>query len=596
MCLVSIQYSQLPRQVQSAEWSILVTYTVGEVTPRLESPLRSNLKKPPIPVRLAVVLLYGLAAAFGQGNSPGRDQRVITTIAGIDWVYPNPSPTPNDAPLGFIVSSAVHPNGDIYLADYLNRAVFRLTRSNVLTKVAGHGVGLIDSGYGGPAAAAGLGSVEGIAIDRSGNLYIGGEGVVRIVGTDGIITRFAGTGSTGFFGDGGLAVAARLSTISGICIDAAENVYLVDRENHRIRRVSQNGIITTVVGTGQAAFSGDGGRATGASINAPRSCAFDAEGDLFIADRLNHRIRRVSVDGTIRTVLEGTGQYDPTGLAFDPAGNLYVLANSNLARINRNGIITAPRFAFDFFIQSLAIEPSGDVIIWSGFRNKLVRLNPDGAPATELAGNGQFRFSGDGGPAVVATLTGGRTFGFASMTIDRAGNLYFGGYPESRVRRITPAGVVDTVAGNGNQGRDPIPPGIQATQIPLVPTGLAVSRAGELFVGEEGQNRIFRIGPDGGVVVLAEGIPMRGMAIDSRDNLFIADPFSNAVYRVTPTGEITRFAGTASGPGNETRLSSPQGIAVGPDDTVYIADTLNNRIRRIDAAGEISTFAGNGSS
>ena len=228
--------------------------------------------------------------------------------------------------------------------------------AQTITTVAGTGV-LGYSGNGGPATSAQLTFPSAVALDGAGNLFFTDASVVRRVNTSGIITTVAGNGTPGDGGDGGPATSAQLYTPYGMAVDRAGNLFIADQSSYRIRRVSTSGLITTVAGTGAAGFSGDGGAATSAQLNAPTGVALDGAGNLFIADYLNYRIRRVSTSGLITTVAgAGTQGFggdggaatsaqlnSPTGVAFDGAGNLFIADrdNNRVRRVAGAGVLAA---------------------------------------------------------------------------------------------------------------------------------------------------------------------------------------------------------------------------------------------------------------
>ncbi|MGH2768211.1 MAG: hypothetical protein ACRDIF_04545, partial [Actinomycetota bacterium] len=189
---------------------------------------------------------------------------------------------------------AVDSEGNIFIADTMNHRIRKVDSSGIITTVAGTGSAGY-SGDGGPATKARLYWPHDVAVDASGNLYIADSAnqVIRKVDPSGIITTVAGTGSAGYSGDGGPATGAKLNEPRGGAVDAAGNIYISDRRNHRIRKVDSSGIITTVAGTGSAGYGGDGGPATAAKLDGARGVGLDGSGNIYIADTGNHRIRRV---------------------------------------------------------------------------------------------------------------------------------------------------------------------------------------------------------------------------------------------------------------------------------------------------------------
>ena len=251
--------------------------------------------------------------------------------------------------MGNLNGVAVDTAGNFYVADPSSNTVRKVTTGGVITTAAGNAAygSPGSAGDGGQAASALLSQPTGVAVDAAGILYIADSGNNRIrrVAVDGTITTIVGSGTAAFSGDGGAGVSANLKNPRGVAADAAGNVYIADTGNHRVRKLSKDGTITTVAGNGTAAFSGDGGLATHASLNAPRAVAVDAAGNLYIADFANSRIRKVTLNGAIVTVA-GNGHfafagdggpgtsaplYFPTGLAVDAAGNVYIGDTQNNA-------------------------------------------------------------------------------------------------------------------------------------------------------------------------------------------------------------------------------------------------------------------------
>jgi uncharacterized protein (TIGR03437 family) len=337
-----------------------------------------------------------------------------------------------------------------------------------ISTVAGNGTAGF-SGDGGPSVNASLNYPGGVAVDTTGNLYIldSGNNRVRKV-ANGTISTFVGNGTAGFSGDGGQAINAALNMGSGntgpgrLCLDSQDNLYVTDYGNHRIRKITSAGIITTVAGNGQAAYNGDNILATAASLNNPLGVAVDASGNIYIADTFNYRIRKVTGDGTITTVVgNGTAGFsgdggsatsasidNPAGVAVNAAGTIFISdqANNRIRQI-AGGIITTiaddgnsgfagddgPASASEVYAPSaLALNGAGDLYI-PDTRNYRIRLLINGTIWT-MAGNGDAAFSGDSGPATQASLNLPR-----AVTVSPAGAVYIGDTLNNRVRLLTPA-------------------------------------------------------------------------------------------------------------------------------------------------------------
>jgi len=253
-----------------------------------------------------------------------------------------------DEPHGVAVDAA----GNVYIADYYNVAVRKITAATgIISTIAGNGqINL--NGDNGPATNAGLGYVAGVAVDAAGNVYIvDGPGpntitnIRKVTAATGIITTIAGTGTMGYSGDNGPAISAQLNLPSQVCLDAAGNIYVADQLSNRIRKITvATGIITTVVGTGTNGYTGDNGPATSAEINYPYAICFDAAGNMYFSDRGNEVIRKVTAATGIITTIAGNGTLgyagdggpainaefdDPRGVAIDSAGNIYIADNQN---------------------------------------------------------------------------------------------------------------------------------------------------------------------------------------------------------------------------------------------------------------------------
>ncbi len=248
---------------------------------------------------------------------------------------------------------AIGPDGSSYIADSFNRRVRRVRPDGVIVTFAGNG-SLGSGGDGGPATAASLFDPYAIALGPDGSLYIAGfGGRIRRVGTDGIIKTVAGN-TIGFGGDGGPALSASLgSLVLGVAVARDGNLYIADTQNHRVRRVTPEGIITTIAGTGIAGYSGDGGLATAAKLNLPYGLALAPDGSLYIGDASNH-VRRVRTNGIIETIA-GNGISDstgdggsataaavksPAGLAVARDGTLFIATDGRVRRATPDGIIT----------------------------------------------------------------------------------------------------------------------------------------------------------------------------------------------------------------------------------------------------------------
>ncbi len=341
-------------------------------------------------------------------------QGVISTVAGNGTADSTgdggPATSAAIQPTGVVVDSA----GNIYIADIGRSLIRKVDTHGIITTVAGFiGEQAPKLGDGGPATKASIyiaGNKNGLALDAAGNLYIAeyGHQRVRKVDTGGIITTVAGTGHGDFSGDTGPASKAALHNPTGVAVDRAGNIYIADSLNFRIRKVDKNGIITTVAGNGNFALeSGDGGPATDAAINAPVGVAVDAAGNLYIADHDGPTVRKVDTRGIITTV----------------AGTKQTLG-----------------------------------------------------------------FSGDGGPAISAVFADP-----FSVVVDNAGNLYIADDGNGRIRKVDTMGAITTLAGRGVGPQNQPDDGSNLTQANLEPVDLTFDGAGNLYIADILNNRIRKI-------------------------------------------------------------------------------------------------------
>lgn len=333
-------------------------------------------------------------------------------------------------------SIAIAADGSLYIADAQSHRIVRVSKEGAMTTVAGTGQ-FGYSGDGGPATRARIYYPKGVALDRAGNLYISDtlNSVVRRVNPQGIISTFAGTGKPGFTGDGGPAAAADLNYPTGVTTDAEGNLYIADSINHAVRMVNTRGIITTLAGTGVEGFSGDGGPAKSARMHTPYSVTVDAAGNIYIADIYNHRIRRINRNGVMETIA-GTGQTMPGGEGV---------------QAKQTSVYTPTR---------IVLDEAGNIYYTEQITSLVRRISPSGIVNT-IAGNGRSGFSGDGRIATEASM-----YWPLDLAMDPQGNLYVVDSTNHRIRKllVTPPDVAAPVqtlnfsaeAGGGRTATQPV--------------------------------------------------------------------------------------------------------------------------------------------
>jgi DNA-binding beta-propeller fold protein YncE len=259
-------------------------------------------------------------------------QGVMTTAVGTDWVFPGDGLPALNAPFGILPGITLDPAGNPVVVDSSDCLVAKILPDATLSVIAGNGIcGLtfLLSGDGGPATAAGIFSPFSATYDPQGNLYVPSLFQVRKIAPDGTITLFAGspTVNWGFSGDGGPATKALIFSGGGLASDTAGNIFLADGGNHRIRKIARDGTISTFAGNGTESSSGDGGPALAAGLSSPSGLAFDSPGNLYVAD--GGHIRKIALDGTISMM----ANVSASSLAFDSAGTLYMGSGSIILQI-----------------------------------------------------------------------------------------------------------------------------------------------------------------------------------------------------------------------------------------------------------------------
>jgi sugar lactone lactonase YvrE len=340
----------------------------------------------------------------------------------------------------------------------------------------------------GPATAASIGPA-GLAMDSSGNVYIADitNNVVRKVTPDGMIASIAGDAANqraGYAGDQGPATSALLTGPFAVALDSVGSLYISERPVGRVRRVDPNGIITTVAGGGVSPT--DGGPATQAILGQIGGVAADLSGNPYIASVQFDTVRKVGPDGTITTVA-GCGS---AAAYLAPDGTVRLCA---VGTLNDNGPATNAWLDSPTF---LAVDPAGNLYISDLFFNRIRKVTGDGT-ITTVAGSGTASYTGDGGLAVSAGISG--PFGVA---VDGAGNLFIADSQDHRIRMVTPDGSIVTIAGNGTQGTNQLPPGpIPGEGGPA--TGVALNIPDAITVGPDGSvyfsdfaGRVMRLTPN----------------------------------------------------------------------------------------------------
>lgn len=607
---------------------------------------RSNLDgKPALQANLNFT--YGLLIDRQTGRILLHDESVVWrlepdgtlfALAGLSTA--NEGETTDGTPasyfrLGILRGMAQDKQGVLYLAGAGSNAIYQLLPDGTVRTFAGGG-GSFNPNYRGPASGALIGSprgmvfdskgnldyadvfcqcirqlspdgsiaplyrlpqrsgffqyFEGLAIDAQDNLYateFRGSMVLKIA-PDGTAVMLAGTNDPGYSGDGGPASAAQLNGPSGVALDKAGNIFIADTGNHRIRKITADGKIQTIAGTGVCSASGDGGPALAATVCAPAQILFDAVGNLYFSDYINAKVRKITPDGIMQTIA-GSGQRDllPSNIGDGGPAIRASLAN----------------------VSSVAFDTSGAMYVSDAGNFRIRRITADGIVQT-IAGNGQLGDSGDGGPALEARLIPG------PLTLDPAGSLY-AVTSNSKVRKITPDGRILPFAGKGT-GTGPIRSqgdGGPATEATLnEPGAVAFDAKGNSYIADSYNARIRKVDPSGIISTFGPaGTPgtdyYNSVVVTPDGTLYLGWSHSSAIgttayiAKVGTDGSFTTVAGNGklcrftrqpeypNGPALNAPLCSISGMRSDAEGNLYITDVYYGVILKL-AAGNLTRVAG----
>jgi len=514
------------------------------------------------------------------GNSTIRmitSAGVVTTLAGSAAATGSTDGTGAAALFNGPANVAVDSTHNVYVADTNNDTIRKITSAGVVTTLAGT-AGVTGSLDGTGTAALFSGPTD-LALDVAGNLYVAdtNNNTVRKITALGVVSTLAGTAGTVGSADG-TGAAAQFNDPSGVVVDATGNVYVTDTGNGTVREITAAGVVSTLAGTAGTTGSADG---TGAAavFNGPTGIALDSSDNAYVADTGNNTIREISVAGVVTTLagtapnsgdVDGTGasaQFNaPAGVATDSSGNTYVAdtGNSTIREINPAGVVTTlagmagttgsiddTGLAAQFSAPSAVAVDSANNIYVADTGNNTIRKISAGGVVTTLAGTAGITGSADGTGAAAS---------FSSPTgvaADSAGNVYVADSANNTVRKITPAGVVTTLAGtSGTSGS-------------VDGTGAAARFNGPADI-----------------------------TVDATGNVYVTDMNNDTVRKITSAGVVSTLAGTAGtlgsadGTGIAAQFSAPAGITTDVSGNIFVADMNNDTIRKITAAGVVSTVVG----
>lgn len=538
-----------------------------------------------------------------------------------------------NSPFGVAVDVA----GNVYVADSFNSTIRKVSPAGVVVTLAGN--------PGHPGTNDGIGSEAsffqptGVAVDSAGFVYVADiyNHTIRKITPQGSVTTLAGTpGQEGSVDGSGKA--ARFSMPAGVAVDGIGNIYVADTGNHTIRKITPAGSVTTLAGNPgeQGPMDGSG---SAARFTYPYGIAVDGAGTVYVADTYNWRVRKVTPSGDVTTLagsglhpyqtqsVDGPGQLarfdQPTGIAVDPLGNVYVADEGNYTirkitpggdvstfagtppqRGSSDGVGSGARFSGP---SGVAADGAGNLYVADSDNFTVRRITVDGVVATLAGAPGQIG-SADG--AAFDARFGSYTYGGPrAVAVDQEGIVYVADTGNHTIRKIT-GGTVTTLAGNAGQ-----PGSLDGTGCASFfywPSGLAVDRNRNLYVADTGNHTIRKITPAGIVTTLAGSAALigsadgagsvarfnmpSGLVVDGAGVVYVADTLNSRIRRITPDGTVTTLAGTylgsSDGPGSTARFFWPGGVAVDNVGNVYVADDANGTIRRITASGNVTTLGG----
>ncbi len=586
---------------------------------------------------IIVICVFGFFSAHSQ---------IITTFAGNGSSgFSGDNGLATAAKIGFPGRIAIDDTSNVYFADTYNNRIRKISASTgIITTVAGTGT----AGYNGDGALATASQLNypfGVAVDHYGNIYIAdtyNNRIRKISATTKLISTVAGTTSSGYNGDNISAITAQLNQPNSVCLDNAGNIYFTDQINNRVRKVAiSTGNISTIAGSGSSGYMGDNGTAIYAQLNSPSGIALDANNNIYIADLNNHRIRKVTVStGVITTIAgNGTGAYVEDGVAatltslslphdvfVTTAGHVFIAdyGNGRIRKINAStGIIStvagdgSASFAGDNgpatsaklnMPISIRVDNAGNYFISDYFNRRIrkvtqpVFVNNTISGAQTICAKSSATISG----TIPTGCTGVITYTWLNSTVSATSG--FTSIANSNLQNFTTTNLTKNtwfkrLAVTSGCNVDTSAAVLITVDIPIgkneIGATATMSRITGSPTGSDGSTG------DGGLAINAKFRSPIGICTDSANNIFIADAGNHRIRKINAsTGIISNFAGTSSITFNgdsivatAASLYSPSGIAINPNGDLFICDRGHDRIRMVSkATGLITTYAGTGTS
>lgn len=591
---------------------------------------------------------------------------VVTTLAGAGISgYVDATGTAARFQLDIVsenfIGVAVDTSGNVYVADTGNQAIRKITPGGVVTTLAGgNGAGYQD----GAGSVAQFSAPQGLGVDALGNVYVVDTGNRRIrkITPDGTVSTFAGSGDWGT--TDGVGTAASFHYPKGLAVDANGNLYVAEYSYNKIRKITPDAVVSTFAGSSSSGKKDATG--TDATFNNPYGMAVDTAGNVYVADQGNSLVRVITPAGVVSTLAGGVNSlsfadgpavdaqfYNLIGIAVDTDGNVYLgdMGNDRIRKVAAapytytvGGFMVGLGSGSNLTLQNAGIDSltvTADGLFHFGTSlttatgySVSVATPPSGQSCSVTNGSGSFT-SGDVwnigvNCAAVSTLAGSGSSGYVDgagvtaqfrlnsalttdkngVAVDGSGNVYVADTFNHVIRKITPGGDVSTLAGSGVAG---LADGTGAAAQFNRPRGVTVDGSGNLYVADTANNCIRKITPAGVVTTIfgsttglsgdvdANGVNARfylpsDVELDSAGNLYVADEGNVKIRKITQVGDVTTLAGNyygyTNGTGTGASFSEPYAVTVDAAGNVYVADAGNNAIRKVTPAGVVTTFAG----
>ncbi|MBC7388717.1 MAG: SMP-30/gluconolactonase/LRE family protein [Opitutaceae bacterium] len=531
----------------------------------------------------------------------------------------------------YLKGVAVDAAGNIYVGDAGNNKIRKISPSGLVSTLAGSDTPGSADGQGNKAS---FYSPHSIAVDVNGNLIVADcyNNKIRKISPTGLVSTFAGSGSIG--SENGQSSLASFNRPTGVALDSNGNVYVADSKNNQIRKISSSGFVSTLAGSGS--IGSTDGQGTAASFYYPCGVAVDANGNVYVADAGNHKIRTISPNGLVSTLAGSglAGRIDekgnaasfnsPFGVTVDANRNVYVAdyLNNTIRKISPTGIVSTlagisatgglsdgksndGKGPVTFLLSptGVSVDAKGSVYVSDQFDNKIKKISNTGVLST-LAGSGAFgNVDGQGISS---------SFGYPNgIALDVEDNLYVADASNNSIRKISPTGLVSTLAGSRIQGSA----NGQGSEASFnSPNGVAVDADGNVYVADYGNRKIRKITPTGivstlagsglegsvdGIGITASFIRPSSIAVDATKNVYVTDESNHKIRKISSSGFVSTLAGSGSigstdGQGTAASFYYPNGIAVDAYGNIYVGDTDNEKIRKISPTGLVTTLAGFG--